>query len=284
MTEDIAPDVAETSPSPEGAEPSPAPEESSPQEVEPTVAAEPGSPPEIADPESEAPKQRAKERIEQVIAERNATRVERDAAKEYGEYWRQEALRKQIPVAVEKQPTPAPTMEQFDHDPEKWAEAHTKWAEDRAMSLATAAAKTQLDVQAKANRQADLQVKWSERAAKFAEDHPDYLATVSNPTIKLTTEMIEAMAESERGPDIAYNLSKDPAKAARISRMTPVQQAAAIGRLESEVNKPAPKPQPTSAPQPPNPVGGQQPTVDIMKLPIEDYMAQERARLFSKRR
>ena len=276
MTDDIAPDVAETSPSLEDAQSSPAPDTSSNQDVVKTVA-EPESPTEIADPESEAPKQRAKERIEQVIAERNA-------AKEYGEYWRQEALRKETPAPVVKQPTPAPTMEQFDHDPEKWAQAHTKWAEERATSLATVAVKTQLDVQAKANRQADLQVKWNERAAKFAEDHPDYQATVSNPTIKLTTEMVEAMAESELGPDIAYNLSKDPAKAARISRMTPVQQATAIGRLESEVNKPAPKPQPTSAPEPLTPVGGQQPTMDIMKLPIDDYMAQERARLFEKRR
>ncbi len=272
MTEDIAPDVAETSPSPEDAQSS---QESSPDET--TIAAEPDSPPESADPESEAPKQRAKERIEQVIAERNA-------AKEYGEYWRQQALANVVPATAPAEPTPQPTIEQFDYDPDKFAKATVDWATKEAKSAATEAVKTQLDVQAKATRQADLQTKWEERAAKFTEDHPDYHAVVTNPTIKMTSEMVEVMAESDKGPEMAYHLGLNPDKAARIARMSTVQQAAAIGRLEAEVSKPAPKPQLTSAPTPPTSVGGQQPTVDVMELPIEDYMAQERARLFEKRR
>ncbi len=272
MTDELAQEVAETSPSPEDAESS---QETSPEEK--TVAAEPDSPPESADSDSETPKPRSQKRIEQLSGDNAALR-------DYGEYWRRQALATQAPAPAPLQPIPKPTMEQFDHDPDRFAEATVDWATRQATSAAETAVKTQLDVQAKADRQAALLVKWEDHSAKFAEAHPDYHAVVTNPTIQLTTGMIEVMAESEKGPDMAYHLGLNPAKAARIARMSTVQQAAAIGRLEAEVSKPAPKPQPTSAPTPPTPVGGQQPTVDVMNLPIDDYMATERARLFEKRR
>lgn len=258
MTDEIAQEAAQAPTSPEDAESSQATPTSE------AVAAEPDSPPD-ADPESEPQKPRAQERIEQVIAERNA-------AKEYGEYWRQQALANVAPAPTPKEPTPQPSLEQFEYDQDKFAKATVDWATEQATAAAAKAVETQLDVQAKATRQADLQVKWEDRAAKFAETNPDYHAVVTNPTIQLTAEMVEVMAESEKGPDIAYHLGMNPDKAARIARMSTVQQAAAIGRLEAEVSKPAPKPQPTSAPEPPNPVGGQQPGASPADMDIDEWM------------
>lgn len=272
MTEDIAPDVAETSPSPEGAEPSPAPDESSTQDAEPTVA-DPESPPEPA-------KSRAAERIAGLVGDNKALR-------EYGEHMRHEVLRlsEQAKTSIPQDTaTPRPKLEDFDHDQDQWAEAFSSWSMKEASKVAEAQVTETLKQQASANEQAALRATWEQRSEEFAEKNPDFRSVTGSESLVITKDMAEIFMESDVGPAIAYYLGKNPDKSARISRMKPRQMALAIGRLESEVNKPAPKPQPTSAPQPPSPVGGQQPTVDIYELPIEDYMAQERARLSSKRR
>jgi hypothetical protein len=60
--------------------------------------------------------------------------------------------------------------------------------------------------------------------------------------------MAEAIREAENGPAIAYYLAKNPAESHRIASLSPVAQAAAIGRLEGKVTVPTPRT--TQAPPP----------------------------------
>lgn len=269
MTDEIAQEVAETSPPPEDAKSSP--EDSSPEQT----VAEPESPPETEEPK----RNRAEERITGLVADVKALR-------EYGGYMRDQLLvlqQAQTPSTPDPV-VPQPTLEQFDHDPDKFAAANNRWVTDQAAQIAKVTVDAALKQQANATEKAGVKAQWDVRSADFSQDHDDFDDVTQNPTIKISEDMANAFMQSDKGPEIAYHLGKNPEVAARISRMPPQKMMLAIGRLEAEVSKPSPKPQPTSAPTPPTPVGGQQPTVDISKMSIDEYMATERARLFEKRR
>jgi len=262
MTDQIAPDVAETSPSPEDAESSQV--DSSPKQT----VAEPESPPEIEEPK----RNRAEERITGLVSDVKSLR-------EYGEYMRQEvlSLRNQITPPQTPQPVksePQPTLEQFEFDQDKFAVANNKWVTDQAAQIAKATVDAALKQQAGVNEQAGIRDTWQNKSAEFAEKHADFDDVVKNPTIRITEDMANIFMESDKGPDIAYHLGKNPDVAARISRLPLQKMALAIGRLEAEVSKPSPKPQQTNAPEPPNPVGGTQPTIDAASLSTADWINQ----------
>ena len=260
MTEDTL-EVAETSP-PEDAESSI--EDSSPQET----VAEPDSPPETDEPK----RSRAAERITELVAERTA-------AKEYGEYMRQEVVRLQTQITGTQLPqetiVPKPKLEDFqDHD--DWATAFSDWSVKEASKVAQAQVNKTLRQQTTANEEVRAQARFQERQEEFVKDHSDYFTIIQNPTLKINQEMVDVFKESEQGPAIVYHLAKNPDVSAKISRMKPRQMALAIGRLENEVSKPTHKSQPTNAPAPLNPVGGQQPSVDLVNMDIDEYMAHRR--------
>ena len=270
LPEDPAPEAAEASTSPEGAQPSPIDQEpTSTPEPEQTVEAQPDSPPEPADSDSdERTKPRSQERIEQLSGDNRALR-------ESAEYWREQALVKAQPAPEPPKEDPMPTMEAHDFDQDKWAQAYTSWADRRAKENAKDVVTTQMQAQTAAAEQNAILAGWQDRASQFTEQHPDFEAIAYAPTVQITPDMFAVMQESEKGPDLAYHLGKNPDKAARIARMRPQAQAAALGRLEAEIV--APKPQPSGAPEPPNPIGGgQTPAVDLSKETVEDFMIRRR--------
>lgn len=263
MTDEIAPEVAQTSPEPE--------ESSTPATDETVAAQETDSPPEPAEPK----RSRAEERITGLVGDVHAL-------KQAAEYWRVRALDNLEPSKPAVQPVSRPTLEDSDHDQERFATAMTDWAVDQA----TSAAKTQVDetlrLRAAEDEQATIKAQWQDKSEEFAEKHADFHDVIANPTIPISKDMADVFMESDMGPAIAYHFGKNPDIAARISRMTPRKMALAIGRLERDLT--SPKPQPTRAPTPPTPVGGQQPDTDIAIMPIDDWMKHERERLYGKGR
>lgn len=277
MTDEIAQEAAQAPTPPEDAQSSPEPEESSTPAPEQTVA-EPESPPETDEPK----KSRASERIAELVAERTA-------AKEYGEYMRQEVVSLQSQLAGKQLPqetaTPKPKLEDFEFDQDKWATAFSDWSVKEASKVAEAQVNKTLREQETANEQAVIQATWQQKSEEFAEENPDFTTVTSNPSLPITKDMAAVFMESEKGPEIAYHLGKNPTEAARISRMSPRKMAMAIGRLENEVSKLAPKPQPTSAPEPPTPIGGQPPGQKLENIPeMDDWMVARREELRAKGR
>ena len=133
--------------------------------------------------------------------------------------------------------------------------------------------KSELEKQRAQDAQRTRQSEWDLRLMDFTQKHPDAEAVILNPALPLTADMFEVAQASEMGPDIVYHLGKNPDKAARIARLSPQQQMVAIGRLEAELSQPAPKPQSSKAPPPPNPVDGSAtPSVDPSKMSIDDWM------------
>lgn len=114
-----------------------------------------------------------------------------------------------------------------------------------------------------------------EESIKAADTPEDFEQVISDPTIPVTGDMLEALAECDDPTSVMYALCKDKPLAEKIAAGTPAQQARAIARLEIESGQAKP-PKPaktTGAPDPITPVNGsdQQPTTDMSKMSFAEY-------------
>lgn len=91
------------------------------------------------------------------------------------------------------------------------------------------------------------------RVEAVQAQYPDY-EQVAHRGWEPTPAMLEAILESDMGPQIAYHLGKNPAERARIANLSPVGQVRELGKLEGKIS--APKTQPKTPPAPVKPVTG----------------------------
>lgn len=262
-------------------------------EAEP-VAANPANPEGAKDPELDEPadgrnRSRAQERIEELVAERNAMR-------EYGKYLldqlqgqRKTSTETASPaVQAQVQEDVAPTLESADFDPVKLNKLTNEWIQkqvDRRVESAVKQIETRQDEQA--TRQA-----FERRTVDFKKTVQDFELVISNPALpQLAPDAARVLVQSENGPAVLYHLGKNPDLAARIARMDPASQSAAIGRIEGQLTKVTPK-EPsievtkpaikqasvTKAPPPPKPVSGGSAVVRDPGAPMsmEDWVSNER--------
>jgi hypothetical protein len=76
----------------------------------------------------------------------------------------------------------------------------------------------------------------------------------------MTDELVIVLGEMDNGADIAYHLGKNPAEAAKLVNLSPVQLGRAIAKLEANLSPPSVN-TPTKAPEPIKPSGNRA-TVD----------------------
>jgi hypothetical protein len=110
-------------------------------------------------------------------------------------------------------------------------------------------------------------------AVEGPAQYKDFQEVVTDPTLPITIEMVDAVREMDNEnvtpADMLYYLGKNPAEAARLSRLSTVQVTREMMKLESQVaeakaqsppsEKPADTPKPqervhSNAPEPINPV------------------------------
>lgn len=233
----------------------------------------------------------ARERIEELVAERNSLR-------QYGEYLLDE-LKKQkqagqpAPETAAPEADPAPTLEQFQFDPVAFSRAQNEWL-DRQVAKRVESAVKQRESQ---REETSLQANFTQRAAELRKTKPDFDVVLSNPSLPtLARNAARKVISLEQGPEIAYHLAKNPDLATRIARMEPEDQIMAIGRIDAQLQAakvqpaPAPKPAPakrtvTQAPPPPKPVGNAGPLTekpaDVMSM--DEWVAKDRARKIAER-
>lgn len=263
--------------------PSDSPAADTPQD-QPTDTPPADTPPDSEDPDSpDGGGGGASARIRELLAREKALR-------EYSEYWRELALARTTGAAEPPAPTgtaddPAPKLADFDST-EKWAEAHAVWTDRQIEKRTAAAVQSTLQTRESAVREQEMREAYARRLDEYEKVMPDARLVIANPTMTRALQAQPAIAEvvmaSERGPELAVHLAKNPAELVRISRMAPTQAAAAIGRIEAKLPprggapgpKPTPRPQPSRAPEPPLPIGGGgAPSIDDMNLPLEDFLA-----------
>ena len=106
------------------------------------------------------------------------------------------------------------------------------------------------------DREAELAQNWMDQVVEARTRYQDFDEVVMKPShseLPITAVMAQVLAASDSGADVAYHLGTHPQEAARIARMSDLEAAVEIGRLESRLSAPKPKIQ-SSAPEPINPV------------------------------
>jgi hypothetical protein len=183
----------------------------------------------------------AHERIDEL------TRQRREAERQ-AEYWRARAEAK------------APDLDNLDYEEQIAERVQARQRKEMAESASDAV------------RSVSQQV-FEARETLVREQYPDYDAIARNPNVQITNAMAEVIYDSERGPEIAYHLGKNPAEAARIAGLPTIRQAAELGKLEAKLS--APKPTPKLAPDPVKPVTGINAggSKDPAKMSMAEYIA-----------
>jgi len=230
-------------------------------------------------PESEQAETYTKEQLQEKLnaeAKKIRERTERKFNRKLEEL-RQEVNAKTAPKEEVKA---KPTLDQFD-SLEEYTDALTDY------KLELKAQKEREDAAANEAKQRQTQLKstFQERQNEFKSKVADYDEVVAEiAEIKLSSAIIETLAESELGPQLAYHFGKNPEELERINELSPISAAREIGKLEAKLSsteKP-PKKQ-SSAPNPITPVSTRSSDSGLSdNLPAEEWIKRRNAQLRSK--
>lgn len=209
--------------------------------------------PEAQPTESEKPDltpEEAEKRREQRRFDRKVDKLHRQAAEARARAELAEKTLKERTDATAKPADPGePKLEQFDYDPEKYAQAKADYAKKQGEKEWEAKQRA-----AESNKQRErLLTAWEEKADKAADKYDDFSTVVGElqPVNPLTTAIMEVDA------GVAYHLAKHPKEAERIAALSPISQILEIGRLEAKLAAEPEKPKaPSKAPAPIKPLSG----------------------------
>ena len=168
--------------------------------------------PEAVEP-SEAPKSFTQEELDAAIGKR--------LAREQRKWEREQAAR-----AAEKQlkaPVEIPPIEQFN-SPDEYAEV---LAERKAEEL--------LARREQARMQSEIIESYHDKEEDARNKYDDFEQVAYNPKLPITDAMAQTIQSSDVGPDMAYYLGSNPKEADRISRLSPLQQAKELGKIEAKL-------------------------------------------------
>jgi hypothetical protein len=166
----------------------------------------------------------------------------------------------QVPVDDGK-----PTRAQFASD-EQFVDALTDWKleqRDRAVQ------------QQRQHQAAQETVSKTERLYADAEKEPGFDRDEFD-ALPLTPAIVQALLDSDVATRLMAHMAANPEEVARIAKLSPVRQAAEIGKLEAKL--PAQTAQRSKAPPPIEPVGrrGNAAPVDLARAPMEQYIAERK--------
>lgn len=176
--------------------------------------------------------------------------------------WREQAARQtpaQPETATPEAPKKTPTLEDFNYDESAYQTALTAHVTaEAARQVREEFRKEQEQLTQKQKHEA-----WEKRQAEFAAKTPDYIEKAHY--VRLSDVMADIIKDSEKGPEIAYYLGKNPDESSAIAAMSERQAAVALGRIEAKLDvapAPAPVPKPVSkAPPPPPKIEASEPAI-----------------------
>jgi len=124
-----------------------------------------------------------------------------------------------------------------------------------------------------AQQRADVQVRVEKTFEQGRGRYEDFDEVVTNPNVPVTDAMVEAIATSDVGADVAYFLGKNPAEAARLAALPPLELGRAIALIEMQVSRQPEKKLPDPVPTVPKAEGKAKAVEpDPDSLPIDEWM------------
>ncbi len=189
------------------------------------------------------PKQTAQERINELTAARREAERDRD-------FYQEQALRAPKPDAnaheAQQQPQAdeRPTRDQYEDDFE-YIEALTDWKAEQA-------AERRFQQQTQREQATSARTNFETRAKTLYPDGEPAGLEKFKRLPQLPVAVIEIVGDSDIGPKIAEHLGDNPAELARLERLSPIQQARELTRLEQRLSPPV-KASPKTATDAPEP-------------------------------
>lgn len=181
-----------------------------------------------------------------------------------------EAQAQQAPAAVADD---APTLEKFDYDEEKYQAALVQHQVAKQMQQLQQQQQQQVQL---AEQQKQVQ-SYNDRVNAFAADKPDFTDSVANMPLQ-NSAAIEGIMALENGPAVAYHLSKNLDVVDNLNRMSPVQAAIEIGKIEAKLSA-TPAPKTTKAPDPIEPVAsGGTVSKSVAEMSVAELIEHEAAK------
>jgi hypothetical protein len=227
-----------------------------------------------------AEKKQGQSRFDRKIGRLTREKAEAQARAEFYEKQFNEA-KAQRPAAA----TPAegaPTLAQFDYDPEKYATALAKYETDRARKEDVEKQRSESARQ----EQQRLVSGWAEKVEKGDAKYEDFDEKVGDLTKHINIPAVAAIIEADNAEDLAYYFGSNPKEFERIVQLAPRSQVREIGKLEAKLLAEPPKPKtPSSAPAPIKPVGGSNAasTKKLIDMDQDEFEKRRRAQIAQRR-
>jgi hypothetical protein len=207
------------------------------------------------------------------------------------EYWREQALRTSKPAAT-KVEAPVEAKEPQPEDFETVADylkAVRQYDREALKRDLTGEIEKRDKQRTEASEKQTVEQRWSTKLSEARGKHDDFdevIADAQESNIPVSQAMSDVLMHSDLGAEMLYELAKDHDLAARIARMSPLDAAKALGKIEArlenvkppkqeeaqEENEDAPPPVAhTKAPAPPTPVRKPTSTAPTNPLDARDY-------------
>ncbi|WP_312707295.1 hypothetical protein [Stenotrophomonas sp.] len=174
-----------------------------------------------------------------------------------------------------------PKLEDFDFDHDQYVDALTDWRLNQKL----AERETIEHQRQQQSQEQERAQQFHSRLSAYQAANPGKWEAATQAPVNFTPSMLEVIATSDIGPQIAVYLTENLDRADEISRMTPFAAAAALGRLEASMGAAksiATPPKPTSvtkAPPPPSTVGGGSVVrKDLASMDVADHLEAVRAK------
>lgn len=180
------------------------------------------------------------------------------------EYWREQALKGANQPKPDQKADPAnavaaegePQPEQFE-DHRSYVKALAKF-EAKQLLAEERQSRAKTELQTEQQKQVQTYTEKAKAFAAKADDYEEVMADVADQ--RLSPAIQDIFLSSENGPELAYELAKDPEEFARMCSLPPGQAYREMGKFEAKLALKAPanqeqKPKTiTKAPKPLNPV------------------------------
>lgn len=218
-------------------------------------------------------KEKTKQRIEELLAQRRQAAEEKQAAIKRAEA--AEARIKELENPLKK-------PERFDfEDEDKYLEALTEWTIESRERKQKAEEFKRMSEISEAEQKAALEAKHTQFLAKVeeaAKEIPDIKTALENVYLDADKVMLEVIYDSPISAELAYYLAKNEKVARSIASLSPLGIAREMGKIEVQIAADKTRKLTTNAPPPITPVGGKGTAVtDDSSLSAADWIRKRNA-------
>ncbi len=281
--------VVETKPDAtnEGAPPAAPETKADEAKVEDKTESESATDPEAEPSANDEPKKAkgVQKRLDELVKEREQERAEKLRLLALVEQLQQKKPEPEPePVVADDEPI-RPIREAYD-DPAAWEAAmlaytdeRADWASRKAIEDAKAEAKAAAEQRAIEEGQRAANERFVQAEVKAREKHADFEQVAYRADVEVPMMAVDAIRQSEAGPELLYYLGQNPAEAKQLFTLNPFQMIMRLGQIEAKLTAaPAPAPVISAAPKPVTPIApaSETITVDAENESVEAYAARRR--------